>query len=323
MTPNTFKQSAIWAVFILATMLFLAEGMAWSAVGTQSAPQQALSNTVTSPIPSKPGPGASIKVPDTNPVGQVISPQTATQNPNGTPSSCPLSLSTGPKGDIRDIRGPIHIPDPRLWLFYALAGILLLLLAYAVWKWFNKRKSLSSKEAFEIAFEELEKAKVLLTPEMAERFSVMVSRTIRTYIEKRFNMRATRKTTHEFITQVAAETSSELNHHSETLHEFLRHCDLAKFARQTFSEKQMEKMHQSAWRFVEETRPQPKENEMEKDPSHADADTMDTQTIRNNISGKKRLFKRGLKDGFPWTIGKDTGEQGFNSSHQVVTAGGR
>jgi len=253
MTPNTFKQSAIWAVFILATMLFLPEGMAWSAVGTQSAPQQALSNTVTSPIPSKPG--ATIKVPDTNPAGQIISPQTA--NANGAPSSCPLSLVTGPRGDILDIRGPIHIPDPRLWLFYALAGILLLLLAYVVWKWFRKRKIFQSKEAFEIAFEELKKAKALMKPEMAERFSVMVSKTIRNYVEKRFGMKVTRKTTHEFITQVAAKPTSELNRHSEPLREFLGHCDLAKFARQTFSEEQMGKMYRSAWRFVEETLSQP------------------------------------------------------------------
>ncbi len=255
MTPNTFKQSAIWAVLIPATLLFLTEGMAWSAIGTQSAPQQPSGNTVTAPIPLKPE--TSIKVPATNPAGQVISPQTATSNLNGTPSSCPLSLSTGPKGDIRDIRGPIHIPDPRLWLFYALGSILLLFLARAVWKWFKNRTLFRSKEAFEIAFEELEKAKALMKPEMAERFSVMVSKTIRTYVEKRFGMKVTRNTTHEFITQIAAKPSSELNRHSGPLREFLGHCDLAKFARQTFSEEQMGKMHRSAWRFVGETRPQP------------------------------------------------------------------
>ena len=225
MTPKTMRPPAVWAVLFILGLFFPAEGMAWSAATTHSTPQQALSNTVAAPIPSK--------------------------------SSCPISLSTGPGGDIRDIRGPIHIPDPRLWVFYALGGILLLLLTWIAWKWFSKKKPLHSKKAFEIAFEELEKAKALMTPEMAEKFSVMVSKTIRTYIENRFKMSATRKTTHEFITQVAAEPSSELNHHSEPLREFLVHCDLAKFARQTFSRKQMQKMHRSAWRFVGETRPQP------------------------------------------------------------------
>ena len=179
MTSNTFKQPAVWAIPVLLALFFLAEGLAWGAASSNSVTQQPLSNVITAPIPSK--------------------------------SSCPIDLSTGPKGDIRDIRGPIHIPDPRLWLFYALGGILLLLLAWAAWKWFSKRQSHRSKEAFEIAFEELEKAKTLMSPEMAERFSVMVSRTIRTYIENRFRMRATRKTTREFIAQMATEPVSELN----------------------------------------------------------------------------------------------------------------
>ena len=225
MTSYTFKQSAVWIIPFLLAFFFLADGLAWSAVSSNSVPQQPLSNVISAPIPSK--------------------------------ASCPLSLSTGPKGDIRDIRGPIHIPDPRLWIFYVLGGVLLLLLAWMVWKWFNKRKLHHSKEAFEIAFEELEKAKTLMSPEMAERFSVMVSRTIRTYIENRFRMRATRKTTREFMAQMAKEPVSELNLQSKPLREFLCHCDLAKFARQTFSHEQMKKMHQSAWHFVDKTRPQP------------------------------------------------------------------
>ena len=162
-----------------------------------------------------------------------------------------------------------------------------------------------------------------MNPEMAERFSIMVSKTIRTYIEKRFGMKVTRKTTHEFITQVAAEPSNELNRHREQLREFLSHCDLSKFARYTFNQEQMEKMHQSAWRFVEETRPQPKEIEMAKSASPVKGDTKTTQTINNTISGKKGFFKGHLKDGFPWTISKNTEDPGFNGTHQVVTAGGR
>jgi len=152
----------------------------------------------------------------------------------------------------------------------------------------------------------------------------MVSKTIRTYIENRFGIRVTQKTTLEFITQVAAEPSSELNPHSEPLREFLGHCDLAKFARHTFSQKEMEKMRQSAWRFVEETRPQPKKNEPAKSASPVKGDTQAAQTIKDNIRGKKRLFKNPVKDSLPWTtIRKDTGEPGFNATHQVVTAGGR
>ena len=251
MTQKTMKPFAIWTAIFVLTLFFLAEGAAWSG----ATPQQASGKSVTGQIPPKPGIPAT--TPPTNPSGKAIASKTGDANPNSASSSCPLPTAAGPKGDIRDIRGPIHIPDPLAWLFYGLGGILLLLLAFSVWKWLRKKHVLHSKKAFEIAFEELEKAKALMTPELAERFSVMVSRTIRTYIENRFQMTATRKTTHEFISQVAAEPSNALNQHHEPLRKFLDHCDLAKFARQTFSKDRMRKMHRSAWRFVEETRPQP------------------------------------------------------------------
>ena len=83
-------------------------------------------------------------IPITGPsAGVATSPKTPGSSLNG--ASCPLDLTTGPKGDIRDIRGPIHIPDPRLWLFYALGGILLALLAWAAWKWFGKRQVIAGQ----------------------------------------------------------------------------------------------------------------------------------------------------------------------------------
>ena len=292
MTQKTMKPFAIWTAIFVLTLFFLAEGAAWSG----ATPQQASGKAVTGQIPPKPGiPAAK---PPLSQSGKAIASKTGDTNPNSSPSSCPLTLAAGPKGDIRDIRGPIHIPDPLVWLFYGLGGILLLLLAFAIWKWLRKKHVLHSKKAFEIAFEELEKAKALMTPEMAERFSVMVSRTIRTYIEKRFQMTATRKTTHEFISQVAAEPSSELNQHHEPLRKFLDHCDLAKFARQTFSKDQMRKMHRSAWRFVEETRPQPEEEKRDKSASPMKDVTAAEQTIKNSISGRKRFFRDRFKCGF-------------------------
>ncbi|EFK05525.1 conserved hypothetical protein [delta proteobacterium NaphS2] len=227
----------------------------------------------------------------------------------------------GPKGDIRDIRGPIHIPDPTHRLFYGLGGILLLLLAWAAWRWLGKRKAFRAKTAFEIAFEELEKAKALMTPEKAERFSVMVSDTIRTYIEKRFSMRATRKTTHEFMMIVAAEPSGELNRHEKPLHEFLVHCDLAKFARQTFNMEQMRKMHQSATRFVEETIAKPEEKNAEKGASKARDEAMAKEKGDNGTKGKQWFFKGRLKG--IRVFKKDTGNRGFHNTHQVAAAGGR
>ena len=322
MMPHAFKKPAGWALLLLFA-LFLVEGPAWSAPPTAlDSSQKSPMNSVTAPIPSKPGmtiPGPSANAPGKTNLSKLNNKANAT--PGGTPSACPLTLSTGPKGDIRDIRGPIHIPDPTLWLFYTLGGILLLLLAWAAWKWFNKRKAFRAKAAFEIAFEELEKAKALMTPEKAEKFSVMVSNTIRTYIEKRFSMRATRKTTHEFMTIVAAEPSGELNRHEKPLYEFLGHCDLAKFARQTFNVEQMQKMHQSAWRFVEETIAKPEEKNAEKVAKAAREEAMAKEEGDNGNKGKQRFFKgrfKGIR-----VSKKDTGDRGLYNTHQVAAAGGR
>ncbi len=308
MTQKTHKNWAVRTIPLLLLFFLWCSGLAWSGASTQSTPGQV--PKVTAPIPSNPG------IPITGPPASVAtSPKTSVSSLNG--AACPVDLSTAPKGDIRDIRGPIHIPDPRLWLFYVLGGILLALLAWGAWKRFGRRRSLSAKAAFEIAFEELEEAKTLMMPEMAEAFSVMVSGTIRTYIENRFKMRATRKTTHEFITRVAAETASELGPHSEELQDFLVHCDLAKFARQTFSREQMKRMHQSAWRFVEATRPQPVK-EAKKNASTVNATA---ESGKSRVKGKGRFFKDRFKGvGFPK---KRSGSQDFQNTHQVATAGGR
>jgi hypothetical protein len=320
MSPKNMKPSAIGTLLCLLMLLFLIETTAFGGTETQSSPQKTFSNTVTAPIPSKPG--VSITGPSISPSGKTISPKTAALNPNGPPSTCPIDLSTGPKGDIRDIRGPIHIPDPRRWVFYALGGLLLLFLAWAIWKWLRKQKSLRSKTAYEIALAELEKAKALMNPELAEGFSVMVSKTIRTYIEKSFGMKVTRKTTPEFITQVAKEPLSELNRYREPLRDFLDHCDLAKFARHTFSQDQMEQMNKSACRFVEETKPQPEAKETDKATSTVHESTS-AETPKESIHGKSGFFKGRLRDGFTLFPKKISGPNGFNSTHQAVTAGGR
>ncbi len=317
MMPYTFKKPTGTALLFALTLFFLFEGLAWSGPSATATTQnQRANNIVTAPMPAKPVPSPTGTSKAQQPIQSPLN-NAASSNAGSFPSACPLALGTGPGGDIRDIRGPIHIPDPRSWLLYALGSVLLLFLGWAAVKWFSKRQASRLKSAVEIAFLELEKAKALMVPEKAERFSVMVSGTIRTYIEKRFNMRATRKTTREFIKEVAAEPTSALNPHGPLLKEFLFHCDLAKFARHRFSVSEMERMHESAWRFVNETKPEPEEKTAEKrgrakEPVAAGTD---------GIKGRKGFFKGGFLDHFPWKAKSRT--QGFNGNHQVAAAGGR
>ncbi len=189
----------------------------------------------------------------------LVMPQPTKSPPPQLQPSPPTALSTSMADDIRDIRGPLHIPDPLLYLYYAVGVCLFLIGAAAAWGWLRRRKVLRAKLAFEIAFEQLERAKALMKPEMGDEFSVAVSNAIRTYIESRFDLRVTRHTTEEFMARIAGEPSGDLGEYADLLHHFLEHCDLAKFARYTLALEQMKEMHQSAWNFVDQTRPRPEE----------------------------------------------------------------
>jgi len=205
--------------------------------------------------------------------GQTVLPPGKTSQP-GTPQSTltpsaqlpspgQAAVTSSTPDDIRDIRGPLHIPDPLLWLYYAGGACLFLLAAAGAWQWFRRRKALRLKLAFEIAFDQLERAKALMTPEQADAFAVAVSDAIRTYIENRFEVRVTRHTTEEFMARIKTEPAGDLVGYSDVLRDFLCHCDLAKFARCMLTIDQMKEMHQSAWQFVDRTRPRPEEKTAE------------------------------------------------------------
>lgn len=161
--------------------------------------------------------------------------------------------------DIRDIRGPLNIPDPWLWLYWAGGASLLLLTAALVCRRLRKGKPFREKSAFEIAFEELERAKALMRPGKTEEFSVAISGAIRAYIEERFHLGVLHTTTEEFMWHLACNRPEALSEYSEMLEEFLAHCDLAKFARYDLSMDQMKEMYGAAWHFVDKTRPLPED----------------------------------------------------------------
>ncbi|MBW1829637.1 MAG: hypothetical protein JRI74_09480 [Deltaproteobacteria bacterium] len=241
---------------------------------------------------------------------QQTKPQPAQLQPSSA-AATPSSIA----GDIRDIRGPLHLPDPLLWLYYAAGVSLFMLGAAAAWRWFRRRKILRVKLAFEIAFEQLERAKAFMNPEMGDEFSVAVSNAVRTYIESRFDLRVTRHTTEEFMTLIAAEPSGGLDEYADLLHHFLENCDLAKFARYTLGLDQMKEMHRSAWDFVDKTRPRPEEKTADQDMERSGEDITAQSKILSLISS---LWEKGLN----LIPKKTTAHVGLNSTSAVV-AGGR
>jgi hypothetical protein len=162
--------------------------------------------------------------------------------------------------DIRDIRGPIHIPYPWLWVVYLLIGLVALALIYGGYRLWKKRaKQVPVKLPHEIALERLEKARHLISENKANEFSVEVSDVVRIYIEARFQVAAAHRTTEEFLHDLLKNAQSPLAPYSTSLQEFLTHCDLAKFARWSLSAAEMQSMYESAKRLVTGTIPPPED----------------------------------------------------------------
>lgn len=174
-------------------------------------------------------------------------------------ASAPALLAETTDDDIHDVHGVIHIPPAWLWLVYVAAGIGFVALLYFLWRWWKKRRKeiVKPKLPHEIAFERLLAARALMTAAEAKAYSIAVSDAIRSYIEDRFGERAAHRTTEEFLHDLLAGKTASLSVHIALLDDFLRHCDLVKFARHALTREDMEAMHASALRFVDETKPMP------------------------------------------------------------------
>jgi hypothetical protein len=175
---------------------------------------------------------------------------------NHAPSLAKAAPATAPgvRGeDIRDIRGPKHIPSPWPWPWCLAGGAALAALLYAGWLWNRRRALIAALLPYEIALARLEEARALMQPENAREFSIAVSEIVRNYIEERFHVWAARRTTEEFLHDLLEPSDALLVSHRALLADFLRHCDLAKFARWILSIGEMSTMLRSAQTFVLQT----------------------------------------------------------------------
>jgi hypothetical protein len=155
--------------------------------------------------------------------------------------------------DIRDIRGPKGMLPP--WLIPALlaGGALLAMAGYAAWRWRRRQRMPRALLPFEIALQRLEDIRSLMDPSSVREFSIAISDIVRAYIEASFEVTATHLTTEEFLRDLLESSNSSLAAHRNLLAEFLRQCDVAKFAGVSLSRRIMESLHQSARSFVIET----------------------------------------------------------------------
>ena len=156
--------------------------------------------------------------------------------------------------DIRDIRGPKSLPAASWVVVVVIAALLVTLgTAYAIWRRRRRGGPRRSLTLSEQTLERLEGTKSLMQPATAREFGIAASEVIRNYIEKRFNVIATQRTTEEFLQTLLQGSNQVLARHRSLLAEFLQQCDFVKFAGASLAVADMEALFQSARGFVLET----------------------------------------------------------------------
>jgi hypothetical protein len=154
--------------------------------------------------------------------------------------------------DIHDIHPPYLIPqDWRVPVLIGTAAVLTLLLAWFLWRWLRtQRQQLTLVQRTLL---KLDATRGLMEGGDARAFSVTVSDIVRGYVEEGFNVHATQLTTAEFLRDCLTQVGTALQAHEQSLSDFLRFCDLAKFARWSLSREEMQGLLASARHFVEST----------------------------------------------------------------------
>lgn len=160
--------------------------------------------------------------------------------------------------DIHDIYGWWDIPF-LLWKNpYFIVGVSLLLIAIAILSFLlyknNKKKSSTLTPEtpitpYESALKGLESIRLILAPGRDKEIATALCSIIRRYLEQDFQLSFPEKTTEEFLHTMNNNATLNYNALME-LTQFLKFCDLAKFAKQNFTSSEQEKIYDLAESFL-------------------------------------------------------------------------
>jgi len=157
---------------------------------------------------------------------------------------------------LRDIKPPVEIPSGWAWLWWTLLVLVVGGLAVLAWVYWKKRRAQASivppVPAHIRAKQKLREALAIIG--QPREFCILVSDTIRWYLEERFDFHAPERTTEEFLYELQG-TNRLTPDQKESLGEFLNRCDLVKFAKYEPGPPELHDLHDSAMRLVEETEP--------------------------------------------------------------------
>ena len=159
---------------------------------------------------------------------------------------------------IDDLR-LLEPPEPfriNPWIVATVIGVLLL--AWLLLRYFRatqnaRLQARASQQAYDDALEDLKRLFALVDREESRPYAIESSAIIRRYIETRFELSAPRRSTEEFL--IEAQQSPKLPAaYQASLRQYLRICDLLKFARTLADRTELTQLHEAAVHFVKETR---------------------------------------------------------------------
>jgi hypothetical protein len=162
----------------------------------------------------------------------------------------PARAAVRPADDIRDIHGPIVLASRRPVWWAVAGGAAVVAAAAAVAAWSTRARPRLPADLR--ALQALARQRALVSGHPRQ-FAIAVSETIRAYLEEAFAIHAPRRTTEELLADLVRDRSGPLAAHQFELTEFLRQCDLAKFAGAALSAERMNAMLDSAEALVRAT----------------------------------------------------------------------
>ena len=186
-----------------------------------------------------------------------------------TVSSTPLCvevITVAEEGDllsgIRGIKPPVEIivePPDRLkyWIIAISGAVVAIVLIIVLLSFLRKREATPPPPipAHERAYDALRQLHMqqLIEQGLIKEYYFALSTILRHYIEDRFGLRAPEQTTEEFL-QITHENSIFASGQRTILKDFLKECDLVKFANYTASQIDAKRVHDVVVAFIEETR---------------------------------------------------------------------
>ena len=144
-------------------------------------------------------------------------------------------LVGGAMAQEEDIRGPkalIEIPvapEATPWGMYVFFGLLALLVVGVI-VWLLMKRKAPEVTSEELARKELDRLGRDGAQLEAGEFALAASQVVRVFIERKFGLAAPKRTTEEFLQELASKNDEVLRSRMEPLRGFLRSCDMAKFA---------------------------------------------------------------------------------------------